>query len=234
MNRPTLALLAAGTILAAACGGGAPPPARQPAPSKAPAPDAPMAPISLATGYRATALMERTDTITLSVPGGGKQVTSQGRHARFSIDVNRDGRVRIRLDSLALRPSTDGRERKAVGTVWQGQLTANGLEELHSNASSQLIADIGERVRQLFPAIPGDGVLPGERWSDTTDATRQVEVFEAQEHRVRHWEAGERSPRQGVQVQPIRLTERYEQVGSGQQAGREMRMSAQGNSSATY
>ncbi len=233
MTRTSPSLLAA-AMLATACGGGSAAPARRPAPAPQPAANAAPAPISLATGYRATALMERSDSIILTLPTGDKQVQRMGRHARFTIDVRRDGAVRVRLDSLALKPSTGGREHDAVGTVWQGQLTAGGLGTLRTSASNPLVADLGERVRDFFPTIPGDGVLPGVHWADTSDATRHVEIFEAQEHRVRQWEAVARGTRLGVVVQPVRLTEHYEQLGAGQQAGREMRMSAQGSGTTTY
>ncbi len=86
----------------------------------------------------------------------------------------------------------------------------------------------------MFPALPSGGVLEGARWADTSETTLQVEVFEAQDHRVRRWEAAKRTPRDGVLSQPIRRTEEYEQLGKGDQAGREMRMSAQGSSKTTY
>ncbi len=234
MNHHRLTIFAIAALVAGCSGGNPAQPGRQPAPARQPAANAPTTPIALTTGYKATALMERTDSIILTLPNGGRQVQRMGRHARFSIDVRRDGGVRIRLDSLALKPSENGSERDAVGTVWQGQLTGAGMGPLRTASKGALVADLGERARELFPALPGGGVLPGQQWADTSDASRHVEIFVAQEHRIRSWEAGGRSPRDGVIVQPVRLREQYEQLGTGQQAGREMRMSAQGTSSSTY
>lgn len=228
---PRLAPIA---LVLAACGGG-PPPEPSPVPSReVPAGEAPPASVALALGYTATALLERNDSIVLTLPDGSRQVQRMGRHARFSIEVRSDGTVRVRLDSLALRPSTGNAGRDAVGTTWQGRLTPSGLESLRTSGSSALVADLGTAVAEFFPEIPGGGVAPGQRWSDTTESTRHVEIFEAQERRTSSWVAGQRSPRQGVTVQPIRVTERYEQLGDGEQAGREMRMSAQGSRLATY
>ena len=230
---PTFLALAAATV--AACSSGAAPPAPTAAPAReVPPGDPPPARVSLATDYRGTALLERSDSIVLTLPDGSKQVQRLGRHARFSVEVRRDGEVRVRLDSLALRPSARGGEREAVGTMWQGRIGPDGLEEVRANRSGTLVADIGTAVSELFPLLPPSGVAPGQRWADTSETTRQVEIFEAQERRTSIWEAGQRSPRQGVIVQPIRVSERYEQLGEGEQAGREMRMSAQGVRSASY
>jgi hypothetical protein len=234
-SRP-LAVLA--VLLAACSGGGKAPPASPPSPARrAPVPVAPNARLALSTGYRASAVMERTDSIVLTLPDGSRQVQREARHARFSIDVRQDGSVRVRLDSLTLRPSgprSEQAERAAIGTVWQGRLTEAGLEGLKASKSGDLVGDIGTTVADFFPALPSGGVLEGTRWADTSESTLQVEVFEAQDHRIRRWEASKRSPREGVLSQPIRRTEEYEQLGKGAQAGREMRMSAQGSSKTTY
>lgn len=229
----SLSLLAA--ALLAACSSG-PPPEPTPAPTReVAAGESPPARVALTFGYRATALLERSDSIILTLPDGSSQVQRMGRHARFTVEVARDGQVRVRLDSLVMRPSAGGSAREAVGTEWRGRLSAAGLDgQLRSNRSSALSADLGSAVAEFFPALPAGGVAPGQRWADTTEGTRQVEIFEAQERRTGDWRSGERSPRQGVIVQPIRVRERYEQLGGGEQAGREMRMSAQGSRSATY
>lgn len=221
-------------LVAAACSSGAPPESA-PAPSReVPTGEAAPARVALALGYTATALLDRNDSIVLTLPDGSRQVQRMGRHARFRIEVSRNGDVRIRLDSLALRPAAGGPAREATGTEWRGRLSPAGIENLRPNRTSGLIADIGSAVHELFPELPSGGVAPGQRWADTTEGTRQVEIFEAQERRTSTWVAGQRSPRQGVTVQPLRVTERYEQLGDGEQAGREMRMSAQGSRSATY
>lgn len=224
-------------LLAACSGGGTAPPTSQPIPARPPVPVARNARLALSTGYRASAVMERTDSIVLTLPDGSRQVQREARHARFSIDVRQDGSVRVRLDSLTLRPGgprSEQAERAAIGTVWQGRLTEAGLEGVKASKSGDLVGDIGTSVADFFPALPVGGVIEGARWADTSETTLQVEVFETQDHRIRRWEAVRRSPRQGVLSQPIRRTETYEQLGEGDQAGREMRMSAQGSSNTTY
>jgi hypothetical protein len=222
------------TLLVAACSA-SPAPEALPAPSRAVPPGAtPPARVELSTGYIGTALLERNDSIVLTLPDGSRQVQRLGRHARFSVEVRPDGQVRVRLDSLALRPSARGGEPDAVGTEWRGRLSPAGLADLKSSRSGTLVADLGTAVAEMFPRLPNGGVAPGDRWADTTEGSLQVEIFETQERRTRAWRAGQRSPRQGVMVQPVRVTERYEQLGAGEQADREMRMSAQGSRSATY
>jgi hypothetical protein len=188
----------------------------------------------MATGYSGSAILERNDSIILALPNGGRQVQRLSRRARFSVNVSDRGEVRVRLDSLVFRPSASGSEREAVGATWTGRLSAAGLGEVRSDRRSPVVAEMTQAVRDLFPALPRNGVATGDTWSDTTAGRRQVEIFEANDERVQRWSVGRRNTRSGILVLPVTATESYTQLGQGEQAGREMRMSSEGRRTSTY
>lgn len=185
-------------------------------------------------GYTGTATLERNDSIILSLPNGGRQVQRLSRRARFAVSVNDRGEVRVRLDSLVFRPSAGGGEREAVGATWTGRLNAKGLDDVRSDRRSSVVAELTQAVRDLFPALPRSGVSTGDRWTDTTKGRRQVEIFEASDERVVTWSVGRRNTRSGILVLPVTASENYTQLGQGEQAGREMRMSSEGRRTSTY
>ena len=232
--RPRVLALAATVALAAACSSNPPP--RPSAPRNTPVrpPEDGSARVLSAVGYTSSAILERNDSIILSLPNGGRQVQRLSRRARFSVNVTDRGEVRVRLDSLVFRPSAGGSEREAVGATWTGRLTTAGLSEVRSDRRSAVVAELTQAVRDLFPALPQRGVATGDRWSDTTQGRRQVEIFEASDERVATWNVGRRSTRSGILVLPVTATESYTQLGQGEQAGREMRMSSEGRRTRTY
>lgn len=190
--------------------------------------------VLLANGYSGVARVQRSDSIVLSLPDGGRQLQRLSRRAQFTVTVDARNQLRIRLDSIELRPSAGGREREAVGTVWTGRLGPGGVEGLRANRRGELVAELGALAADLFPALPQSGVTSGDRWVDTSKTKRQVEIFEANDERTRTWSVGRRSTRDGVLVLPVTSSEQYVQLGEGEQAGREMRMSADGRRSTTY
>jgi hypothetical protein len=231
-KRSTLATALALSLVACSSN---PPPSRGPAPDpvERPADEGP-ARIALATGFTGSATLERRDSIILALPNGGRQVQRLSRRARFTVSVTDRGEVRVRLDSLAFRPSAVGSEREAVGTSWNGRLTAEGLTSLRSDRRGNVVAELTQAVHDLFPAIPRSGVSTGDRWTDTTKGRRQVEIFEASDERIAAWSVGRRSTRNGILVLPVAANESYVQLGRGEQAGREMRMSSEGRRTSTY
>lgn len=233
MNSRILGLVTAAALCLACSSNPAPAPTpTRPTPARPPA-EGP-ARVVMATGYNGTAILERNDSIILSLPNGGRQVQRLSRRARFAVNVNDRGEVRVRLDSLVFRPSAAGSEREAVGATWTGRLTAAGLSEVRSDRRSTVVAEMTQAVRDLFPAVPRSGVTTGDRWADTTRGRRQVEIFEANDERYANWTVGRRATRSGILVLPVTATENYTQLGQGEQAGREMRMSSEGRRTSTY
>lgn len=232
MRITSLAVLAA----LVGCASSAPPPPRT-APVRRPA-DAPAerpTVVTTAFDYRGVVLVDRRDSIILTLPDGGRQVQRMSRHVRLSLTVERDGDLRLRLDSVAYVPSAGANERDAVGTNWIAELRpGEGVRDVRADRRSAIASEIGEMIRDLLPALPRDGASTGSTWADTSASRRQVEIFEARDERVSRWSAGRVTTRSGVQLLPVTRSATYTQLGEGSQAGREMRMSSEGRSTTTY
>lgn len=191
-------------------------------------------PFTLATGWTASVTVERRDSVLLTLPSGDSQLQRYGRHARFLVTVADDGSTTVRLDSLVFRPSAGSAGTDAVGTTWTGSLAPGGFDHVNPSRRSRVTDELGSMVRELFPVVPRSGVRVGDQWIDSVTATRQVEIFQSEDHRVGEWSVGEAIVRRGIGVMPIRVHEQYEQLGHGEQTGREMTMTAQGTRKSTY
>ncbi len=190
--------------------------------------------IAPALGYQAVARLERQDSIILTLPSGQRQIQQTSRTARFSLAVSPTGEVEVRLDSLHFTPDLGSAAAEAIGTRWQGQLDRHGLSELSANRDNGVVKDLTSAIAELFPILPRSGVAVGEQWADTSRSTRRVEIFDADDRRQGSWQLGRARSLDGLMVHPITAAETYEQLGEGEQAGRTMRMSAQGSRRATY
>lgn len=206
----------------------------EPAPS--PTPDTPTAPgaIALATGWSGRYAMMRTDSIAITLPTGAVQRQVLGQEARFTVWVGQDAKVTIRLDSLRVRPATATGMQDLVGATWTGTLTRDGVRSLRASRDEAFLANLGDAVRTLFPSTPRGGFRAEARWTDTTETTRPVEAFTATDRRISQWTAGARTTRDGLEVLPLTLRESFEQIGKGDQGGREMTMTAQGVRRSSY
>lgn len=194
----------------------------------------PQPPTTLATGWSADVTVERRDSVLLTLPSGERQLQRYGRHARFRVDVAPDGSATVRLDSLVFRPDAGSAGSDARGVIWQGSILPGGFDRPVPSRRNRVTSELGTMVRELFPLVPRSGVRPGDQWVDSVTASRQVEIFESQDHRIGEWTAAEPVTRRGAAAMPIRGREEYEQVGHGEQAGREMTMTAQGVRRSTY
>ncbi|MES2305066.1 MAG: hypothetical protein V4558_06145 [Gemmatimonadota bacterium] len=186
--------------------------------------------VSLRSGWGATVTMQRQDSLVLTLPNGARQVQHVGRMARFTMEIGSNNSFTAVLDSLSLQPPSVEAAADARGTRWSGRITGAGrIEGLRISRATPLGDDLTSAVRALVPMVPLGGAPVGTRWKDTLSGSVQVEVFRAQEERVRSWSAGERTDRGGMSVYPVRVREEFEQLGKGSQAGREMTMTAQGS-----
>ena len=189
----------------------------------------------LRNDWRATATMQRLDSLVLTLPDGSQQIQRAGRLARFTIEVGANNAFTATLDTVALQPPADAAVAEAVGIRWTGKLTGAGqLEGLRISRSSGLGDDLTSMVRSLIPPVPFGGVPVGQSWKDTSSGAVKVGVFQVNERRVRSWAAGERTERNGLGVYPVRVREEFEQLGRGTQAGREMTLTAQGSRTGNY
>ena len=178
-------------------------------------------------------MLERRDSITLTLATGARQTQILGQRARFSVEVAED-RVRIRLDSLTIQPSGGPGEREAIGTEWVAEREAGTIGALAPSRRSPVVDDLTPMLQSLFPTLPTGGVRPGMTWVDTASGRRQVQAFDAQDRRTSDWQASPRTSRNGTPVQPVTATERFEQMGEANPGGQRMMMTAQGERSSTY
>ena len=215
--------------LTAACGGHGPP-------AVAPRPGAIRpAGIVLRDGWRATVLVQRNDSIVLTLPNGEKQLQRFDRHAGFTLAVDGDGEVSVRLDSLTLRPRTSNVAAGVpVGATWTGRANDVRVNAIRASGGGDPTAELTTVVRDLLPRLPVSGVRANMSWADSGTGEVRVDIFRANEHRSAAWSTGAMSARPDGQTLPVQLREEFEQVGDGLQGGRRMTMTSQGRRTATY
>lgn len=228
-------LVIAGAVALAACA----PTSTTPRPSPAPLGAAPSRPatsraIALRRDWTTTVKVEREDSIVITLPDGSRQVQRQGRTAHFTM-VLAPGTVRVKLDDLVLRPSLGNEATDVIGTTWTGRVGASGaITNLQASRNTVLGDDISNVVRAFLPRLPDGTVEPGARWADSSEGAVRVEIFRANERRTTEWNTDQRTEHNGIPVIAVRSREEYEQLGRGNQAGRELTMTAQGRRTATY
>jgi hypothetical protein len=207
------------------------PPVDEPAPVAAPRPNG----ISLRDGWHATVLVQRDDSIILTLPSGDRQLQRFERNARFTMMMDGDGRVSLRLDSLTFRPRTgNGQGTAPVGATWAGRAGDAHVNAMHVTGGGDPAAELTAVVRNLLPRLPVGGVHARMIWADSSTGDVRVDIFKASEHRTAAWSSGALSQRAGAGVLPVLLREDFEQLGDGQQGGRKITMTSQGRRIGTY
>ena len=214
----------------AACSNSPPP---RPTPVPRPGGPAGRALVLLRNDWRALVIMQRLDSLVLTLPDGSRQLQRVVRSARFTVEIAENNSFTATLDSLAIQPAAAAAE--VLGTRWTGKVSGAGrIEGLRISRGSPLGDDLTATVRSFLPLVPFSGMPVGRSWKDTTSGSVQVEVFRASEQRTRTWTAQERTERNGLPVYPVRVKEEFEQFGKGSQSGREMTMTAQGSRTGNY
>ncbi len=232
-HRKPLALLA--LLGGVGCASAPPPPSARPAPSSDAAPATTVArTTTLTTQWRSLVILDRRDSLVLTLPDGSKQRQRLGRLARFTLTV--DGSAfSVRLDSLLLTPASPEAAKGAIGTTWSGRFGPFGrIERLTPSQGGLLVEELTTTVASLLPTLPRGGVRAGERWADTTRRVIRVEVFRTDDRRLARWQANPPTEIEGLRLIPIAVREDFEQIGRGASAGREMAMTAQGSRSGVY
>ena len=191
--------------------------------------------ITLRNGWRATVLVERDDSIILSLPSGDKQLQHFDRRAGFTLAMDGDGRVSLRLDSLTtMMPRTGNPATVPLGATWGGQAGDSRVNAIRVTGGGDAAAELTAVVRNLLPRLPVGGVHARMTWADSASGDVQVDVFKASEHRTASWSSGTLSGRAGSQVLPVLVREDFEQLGDGSQGGHRLTMTSQGRRSGTY
>jgi len=219
----------AAALLLAGCAGQ--PPASEPAPSGG---VRSVAGISLRPDWRARIVVERADSIVITLPSGDHQLQRFDRHAAFSLTTDRNGTVAIRLDTLTVRPRNAKDTGGAPGASWAGQPASTSVNAMRVTGGGSAAAELTAVVRSLLPRLPTGGVRARMSWSDSATGDVRVDIFTANERRTAAWSAGAITSREGNEVLTVRVREDFEQIGDGNQGGRRMTMTSQGRRSGTY
>jgi hypothetical protein len=185
-------------------------------------------------GWHATVLVQRDDSIILTLPSGDKQLQRFDRRAGFTLAMDGDGSVSLRLDSLTLRPRTGTAPAVPMGVTWTGRASDAHVDALRVSGGGDPAAELTAVVRSLLPRLPAGGVHARMRWADSSTGNVRVDIFKASEHRTAAWSSGAISDRPGGRVLPVLVREDFEQLGDGQQDGRRLTMTSQGRRSGTY
>jgi hypothetical protein len=241
--------LLVGALLASACSTGATP-SGQPSP-KSPSPSSsaeraatPAAPHGGAVLYRPTPgalyALERRDSLTLELPGGGTQLQEFARTAYLTIGIAEASggyRATIRLDSLRQEPGGTGSIispdslLRAEGTTWSGPLTAEGrLGELKADRSSGVADQVGASLAVLFPVLPAAGLQDGAAWSDTAERSIRTDAFDTKERSTTSY----RVVKVDNKVYTIDAATGFQRTGTAGQAAQPMEMSSQGTRKSVY
>ena len=222
-------------LLALAGCGKSPTPVTRPTPNTNVASAKPAAgAIALSTLWQSRVLLERRDSLILTLPNGGKQLQRLGRNALFTLRIEGKN-LTVTLDSLQLIPASAEASREAVGTTWTGWLGAYGkLENFTASRGGVLVEELTQTVASLLPRLPRGGARPGDRWADTSKKNIRVEIFRTDDQRTGQWRVAAAMDREGIRVIPVQVREAFEQIGRGSSAGRNMTMTAQGVRSAQY
>jgi hypothetical protein len=188
----------------------------------------------LRDGWHATVLVQRDDSIILTLPSGARQLQKFERNAGFTLIMDGDGRVSLRLDSLTIRPRTGTGQGTAVGATWTGRAADAHVNAMRVTGGGDPAAELTAVVRNLLPRLPAGGIHARMTWADSSTGDVRVDVFKASEHRTAAWSSGALTQRAGSGVLPVLLREDFEQLGDGQQGGRKITMTSQGRRSGTY
>jgi hypothetical protein len=190
--------------------------------------------ISLRDGWHATVLVQRDDSIILTLPSGDRQLQRFERRAGFTLTMDGDGRVSLRLDSLISKPKSGNPAAIPVGATWSGRASDAHVDAMRVSGGGDPAAELTAVVRGLLPRLPEGGVRARMSWVDSSTGDVRVDIFRASEHRMASWSAGTLSERAGSNVLPVLVREDFEQLGDGMQGGRKLTMTSQGRRSGTY
>lgn len=242
----TRAAIVFGLLAVAGCSTGATP-SSEPAPKTgAKSPGSERAPTSTpprggAVLYRPTSgsayALERRDSLTLELPGGGNQVQQFARTAYVTVAMAEAAggyRTTIRLDSL--RQEAGGTVSadsvlSAEGATWTGTLTPQGrLGELRADRASAVSDQVGASLGVLFPVLPAGGLQDATTWSDTAERAVRTDAFDARERAVTSY----RLVKQEGRVYVIEAAAEFQRTGTGGPPTQPMEMTSQGTRRTVY
>jgi hypothetical protein len=180
----------------------------------------------------------RHDSVVATMPSGEEQVQVLARTAFLTLTwIAADSGTRftttidsVVADSGLVLPTIvlDS----ARGTRWTAlRPPLGGLTGVSSSRSSLLGDQVRDQLALLFPRLPADGVRPGARWTDSTQAPARVSAFEAEETSLTSSEAGQLLPSGAV---PIQVTATRSATGEATQFGQPITIKATGSDTLSY
>ncbi len=190
--------------------------------------------ISLRTNWQATVVVERDDSIVLTLPSGDHQLQRMQRRGVFHLAVKEDGKITLRLDSLTVHPRLHSDTASPAHAAWSGRLGDARPGALHVSDGGDGAGELTAMVRDLLPRLPAGGAHAQSSWSDTSSGSVQVDIFNTSERRTGRWRASALTAVSANGVLPIHVREEFEQLGNGTSGDKRLTMTSQGRRSATY
>ena len=185
--------------------------------------------------------LDRVDTIRVQLPDSSTQSQIFSRAAWLSVTTTKSAsglRTTVVLDSLAvtgLPMGALGAIDSARGTEWTAAVAPNGrLSNVQATRKNLVTDQLGPMLQLIFPVLPGESIRSDARWTDTTDATTKVDLFDVREHAVTEYLALTPGVRGGTKALPIQANTTFTHQGSGSQAGQAMQIDATGHRRFTY
>lgn len=245
-------MLAAGALALAACGSstqqGAPGP--QPAAEAGRAEPAADTPPSEGRGreisYKATPgsryRLERFDTVLVQLPDNTTQSQIFTRTAWLTaatVGADSGLRATIVLDSLEvggmMQQAAAAALDSARGTRWTADVAPNGrLSSVSANRKSLVGEQVGALLQLLFPILPGASIRSGASWTDTTDASTKVDMFDVRERAITQHAALSPAVRGGGTAIPIQANGSFTHSGTSMQGGQQLEIQSTGNRRFTH
>jgi hypothetical protein len=240
---PGAALLAA--LLGACASSGAPsttsPSPRAPEGAAAPAPSTGRGQEISYAPARGLYRLDRVDTVQVQLPDNSTQSQIFSRSAWLRVTTTKAAsglRATVVLDSLdvtGLPRNATGPIDSARGTEWTATVAPNGaLSDIAANRKTLVGEQLGAMLQLLFPTLPGESVRAGATWSDTTNTTTKVDLFDVREQAVTEYAALSSAARGGRTALPIQANTSFTQQGSTTQGGQALQIEARGNRRFTY
>ena len=119
--------------------------------------------VLLQPGWRSTVLVERTDSIVLTLPSGDRQLQYSRRTTGLTVTIGSHGEVGVHVDSTRSVP-------------------ADGVAA----------PDLSGLARVLLPRLPEAGARPNATWRDSATETVPADIFKFKvtERRTATWSTG--------------------------------------------
>jgi hypothetical protein len=153
-------------------------------------------------------------------------VTGRDTAQRLRATVRIDS---VEADSAGMLNATD--RARAVGAEFSATVLDDGRLALEHGSDSLLagrLRQIATGFWQAFPRIPATGILPGERWTDTTEVVTRSTDADITIHSINHRESLPWMDQQGLRTIPVRVESGYTLEGTGQQLGQPFDLNGRG------